>query len=137
MNETHDRVRTVRDDRYRYIRNLHPDRSEMPHIDYPDHTSTWQELRRLAVAEGAQLARGRRPDLLSPLQRSMTAPTRSAEELYDITVDPHETRNLAGDPEYAPVLDRLRAALDEWMARYDVLGALPEEDLLDRWVPGG
>lgn len=137
MNEGHDRVRTVRDERYRYIRNLHPDRSEMPHIDYPDHTSTWMEMRRLVVAEGLQLAQGVRPTLLTPLQRSMTAPTRSPEELYDISADPHETRNLADDPEHAPALERLRAALDDWLERHADLGALPEDELLEAWMPGG
>ena len=40
---------------------------------------------------------------------------RPAEELYDITADPYEWQNLAGDPKLAEVQSRLRAQLDRWM----------------------
>lgn len=39
---------------------------------------------------------------------------RPAEELYDMVKDPHETKNLAGDPAYAKVLEELRSRLKEW-----------------------
>lgn len=42
---------------------------------------------------------------------------RPAEELYDIQADPQEVRNLAKDPEYAVVLDEMRASLEEWQRR--------------------
>jgi uncharacterized sulfatase len=35
-------------------------------------------------------------------------------ELFDLAADPEERRNLAGDPEYAPHVDRLRRLLDDW-----------------------
>ncbi len=35
-------------------------------------------------------------------------------ELYDLQKDPIEFHNLAGDPHYAPVLERLQAALLQW-----------------------
>jgi arylsulfatase A-like enzyme len=34
-----------------------------------------------------------------------------AQELYDERDDPHETRNLASDPQFKPVIDRLSAHL--------------------------
>jgi N-sulfoglucosamine sulfohydrolase len=37
------------------------------------------------------------------------------EQLYDLLFDPNEAENLAGDPDYAPVLDELRGRLDAWM----------------------
>ncbi|WP_210480156.1 sulfatase [Naasia sp. SYSU D00948] len=137
MDEQQDAARTVRDERYRYIRNLHPDRSELGHLEYADHLDTWREFRRLAKDEANQLGRGERPDLLTDLQRAIVAPSKPVEELYDIAVDPHETANLAEDPAYAPVLDRLRAALDEWTDRYGDLGLIPEAELIERWRPGG
>lgn len=137
MDEQQDAARTVRDDRYRYIRNLHPDRSELGHHEYADHLGTWQEFRRLAAEEAGQLARGERPDLLTDVQRAIVAPSKPAEELYDISADPHETANLATDPGHAPVLERLRAALDAWTERYGDLGLIPEAELLERWRPGG
>ncbi|MFD3443868.1 sulfatase [Microbacteriaceae bacterium 4G12] len=137
MDEQQDSVRTVRDARYRYILNRHPDRSELQHHEYADHLGTWQEFRRLAFEEAGQLARGERPDRLSSLQRSIVAPAKPAEELYDIEADPHETVNLAGDPGHEEVLERLRAALREWTDRYGDLGLLPEQELLESWRPGG
>ena len=39
---------------------------------------------------------------------------RPKEELYDLTADPHELKNLAADPAHAAVLDDLRAKLAAW-----------------------
>ena len=43
---------------------------------------------------------------------------KGGEELYDHQVDPHEWRNLAGDPERSATLKRLRARLDEELATW-------------------
>jgi uncharacterized sulfatase len=137
MDEQEDLSRTVRDERYRYIRHHHPDRSFMPYHHYADHLGTWQELRRLAFEEAGQLGRGHVPDRLTPLQRSLVAASKASEELYDVTRDPHETVNLAGDPAHRGALERLRAALDDWTTRYGDLGLVPERELLESWRPGG
>lgn len=137
MDEQEDTSRTVRDERYRYIRNYHPDRSAMQHCDYPDQLATWREMRRLAFEEANQVARGERRTLLSNLQRGIVNATKPAEELYDVLSDPYEERNLAADPSHGATLDRLRAALDEWQRVRGDLGLLPEEELLERWRPGG
>ncbi|MQA33159.1 sulfatase family protein [Modestobacter roseus] len=137
MDVQEDTCRTVRDARYRYIRNLHPDRSGMQHCEYPDHLATWAELRRLHSLEGNQLAAGQVRDVLTPLQRSVVAASKPAEELYDLQADPHETTDLATDPAHAAVLDRLRGALDRWLEEYGDLGQLPEDELLEQWRPGG
>jgi uncharacterized sulfatase len=137
MDAQEDAVRTIRDSRYRYTRNLHPDRSAMQYNFYPDHLSTWAELRRLVHEEGQELSLGRRPAILTDLQRSVVAAGQPPEELYDIAEDPHETRNLAADPAYAEVRDRLRAELESWRAEYSDLGTCDENDLLEQWRPGG
>ncbi|MGY1842630.1 sulfatase family protein [Modestobacter sp. SYSU DS0875] len=137
MDVQEDTCRTVRDARYRYIRNLHPDRSGMQHCEYPDHLATWAELRRLHSLEGNQLATGQVRDVLTPLQRSVVAASKPAEELYDLQEDPHETVDLAGSPEHAEVLDRLRGALDGWIEEYGDLGQVPEDELIEQWRPGG
>jgi choline-sulfatase len=38
-------------------------------------------------------------------------------ELYDLKNDPHETRNLIDDPEYADRLQTLKKRLEEWMVQ--------------------
>jgi arylsulfatase A-like enzyme len=39
----------------------------------------------------------------------------SMEQLYDLIFDPNEAHNLAGDPNYQPVLQDMRRRLDRWM----------------------
>ena len=62
---------------------------------------------------------------------------RSPEELYDTAADPHELEDLSGDPAHAAALERLRSALDAWLARTEDLGAIPESELAERFWPGG
>jgi uncharacterized sulfatase len=137
MDAQEDAVRTIRDDRFRYTLNLHPDRSGMQYNYYPDHLETWADLRRLVHEEGLDLARGSIPHRLTDLQRAVVAPGRAPEELYDIASDPHETTNLADDPSYGPVKERLRTALATWRTEYGDLGEILERDLLEEWRPGG
>jgi arylsulfatase A-like enzyme len=39
------------------------------------------------------------------------------EELYDVTSDPQESKNLAGDPSAKPVKDDLHKRLEDWMRK--------------------
>jgi uncharacterized sulfatase len=138
VGEQEDTSRTIRDERFRYIRHLHPDRSSMQHCDYPDHLATWSEFRRLHANEAQQeLSQGQPPSILTSLQRSVVAASKPAEELYDLSADPHEERNLATDPAFATDLARLSDLLDDWLGTVGDLGALPESTLLESWRPGG
>jgi N-sulfoglucosamine sulfohydrolase len=103
--ETVFRFRTVRDSRYRYIRNFTPERpflqpNEYKWRQYP----VWRLLPELH-AEGK----------LTPVQEFYCAPTMPAEELYDVLNDPYEIHNLAQSPEYRSVLIRLRGVLENWI----------------------
>jgi N-sulfoglucosamine sulfohydrolase len=137
MDETEDMVRTVRDTRFHYMRNFHPDRPYWAHLDYAEPFASWRELRRLHFQEATMRGRGEVPNLLSPAQRLFLASQRPPEELYDLVDDPHEIHNLAGDPAYAAVLERMRGELERWQAAYGDLGLVPEEELIERWRPGG
>ena len=137
MDEQEDTIRTVRDARFRYIRNYHPDRPAMGHHEYADRMATWQEFRRLCFEEANQLARGDLPNRLTPAQRLVVATTRPPEELYDLRADPYEIQNLADDSRYAADLERLRHALVQWQQAYGDLGMIPEMELIERWRPGG
>lgn len=137
IDEAMDASLTVRDERFRYIRHAHPDRSPMQHSEYPDRFSTWRELRRLAFEEANQVARGEVRSRLDPVQRALVGPGKPAEELYDVASDPHETVNLAHEPAHEADLARLRLALDAWVEQYGEMWALPEEELHARWRPDG
>jgi arylsulfatase A-like enzyme len=105
--ETVFRFRTVRDTRYRYIRNFTPERPFLQANDYKERSyPVWNLLKELH-AEGK----------LTPPQELLCAPTMPAEELYDLQADPHEIQNLAESAQHRAVVSRLRAALDNWIER--------------------
>lgn len=62
---------------------------------------------------------------LNDIQLAFFKP-QGAEELYDLSNDPFETRNLAALPEYKDKLKELRGILDENMIKQCDLGLLPE-----------
>lgn len=116
--ETVFRLRTVRDDRYRYIRNFTPARPFLQANAYKERSyPVWNLLKTL----GAQ---GR----LLPAQQILTAPTMPPEELYDLWADPHEVRNLITSdvPDVQAARDRLRLELDRWLTETHDQGATPE-----------
>lgn len=103
--ETVFRFRTVRTERYRYIRNFTPDRPLMQSNEYKERQyPVWNLLKQLD-AEGK----------LGPLPKFLTAPTMPPEELYEVVADPHETVNLASSPEHQAVLQELRQVLARWI----------------------
>jgi arylsulfatase A-like enzyme len=103
--ETVFRFRTVRTDRYRYIRNFTPERPFLQPNEYKQRQyPVWSLLKELD-AEGK----------LTPLQKFLTAPSMPPEELYDVIADPHETQNLANSAEHAAALKELRGVLEKWI----------------------
>jgi arylsulfatase A-like enzyme len=103
--ETVERIRSVRTDRFLYIRNFHPQRPHLQPNAYKDHKSIVQTLRALHAA-----------GTLDPLsEKILFAPTRPTEELYEWTTDRWQVRNLAADPSHRQTLETLRARLDRWI----------------------
>jgi arylsulfatase A-like enzyme len=66
----------------------------------------------------ALLARARAGRLTAAQRRLFEAP-RARLELYDLTRDPWELTNVAGDPAYSAELDTLTALLEEWIEGTD------------------
>ena len=64
---------------------------------------------------------------LDAAQARLLAPTRPAEELYDLDADPWEIRNLAASPAHREVLERLRGVLDTWIVETNDQGRFPED----------
>lgn len=122
--ETALRIRTVRDERFRYLRNYHPERPFLQLNRYKEWSYPVLALMRELHARGQ----------LDPLQAVLLAPSRPAEELYDVQADPYETQNLVGSEEHRADLDRLRAALDGWIEEADDQGRFPEPpEVLEFW----
>jgi arylsulfatase A-like enzyme len=118
MDERYDLMRSVRDQRYVYIRNYMPHRIYGQHVAYmfeTPTTSTWHRL----YQEGK----------LTAAQKHFWE-TKPPEELYDLQNDRDEVNNLAADPAHRKTLERFRAANSAHLNRIRDLGFLPES--LDR-----
>ncbi len=113
---TPDRIRSVRTKKFKYIRNFRPDLSHMQ-SNYRDHWPTVQQAWKM-FKEGE----------LNPVQSVYFEKTRPEEELYDISADPDEIHNIAGDPEYAGVIKEFRTILDNWIKQTGDLGQFPESE---------
>lgn len=124
---TIDRIRTVRSDKFRYIKNYYLDRPLLQ-AQYRDNAPTVKDLHRLHEAGE-----------LSEYQSEHWFGKRSPEELYDIAEDPHQINNLADDPDYAEVLKEHREVLEAWIKETDDQGQYPEDPAqlkatFDLWI---
>lgn len=120
MDERYDMSRAVRDHKYRYIRNYMPFRIYGQHLEYlwrAPSIRSWEQACLNGQCNETQ---------------SIFWNTKPEEELYDTENDPWEINNLAENPEYAEVLNRMRAANREWVLRVKDTGFIPEADRVDR-----
>lgn len=119
MDERYDMVRAVRDKKFRYIRNYMPFRITMQHLNYlfrAPSAQAWEDAFKAGKTNEVQS----RYFLEKPL-----------EELYDTENDPWEINNLADDPTYAGVLQRMREAETNWMREVRDVGLIPETEYAD------
>ncbi|MEW7280339.1 sulfatase [Aquimarina sp. 2201CG1-2-11] len=112
---TIDRIRSVRTERFKYIKNFYPNRSYMQ-PNYRDEWESTQLLRKL-YAEGK----------LNELQSRIFKDNRPEEELYDLVLDPNEINNLATNVEYQNELKRHREILNNWIKKTGDKGQYPED----------
>lgn len=121
------RIRTVRDERYRYVRNFTPEYPFTQRNRYKETHYPVLNLMKQLHTEGQ----------LTPVQAALMAPRMPAEELYALETDPHQIDNLAGSdkPEHQAALKRLRTELVSWMKATHDLGLLPEYEM-DRRAAG-
>ncbi|NBV24685.1 MAG: sulfatase [Proteobacteria bacterium] len=121
MDECIDCVRSVTDGRYVYLRNFMPHLSQGQHVTYQFETPTtrvWHDLFKAGKTTEAQ----------SIFWRTPKAP----EELYDLTTDPDEVKNLAASPQHQAVLAKLRQAQINLLAQIRDVGLLPEGEIHSR-----
>lgn len=120
MDERYDMSRAVRDGQYRYIRNYMPYRIWGQRLDYlwrAASVRSWQETCMKGECNEVQ---------------NIFWNTKPGEELYDTRNDPWEVNNLADDPAYRDVLERMRQANRDWMLEINDSGFIPEAELLYR-----
>lgn len=116
--ETVEHLRSVRTDKFKYIRNYLPERPHLQPNRYKDGKAIVQKLRELHAA-------GKLNDLQEKL---LFSDKRPKEELYDLAADPHELKNLAADPAHKDTLAALRKQLADWEERTNDRGRQPEPE---------
>jgi N-sulfoglucosamine sulfohydrolase len=120
MDERYDMSRSVRDEKFRYIRNYMPFRPHGQHLEYlwlAPSIRSWEA----AYKNGE----------CNEIQSRFWLP-KPAEELYDSENDPWEVNNLAGDPAYADVLLRMQNECTQWILRVRDAAFIPEADRTTR-----
>jgi arylsulfatase A-like enzyme len=123
---TVDRIRAVRDHRYKLIRNFMPERPYAQFNEYiRDSYPTLRVIQELHAA-----------GKLNATQSQWMAPRKPEFELYDLKADPQEVRNLAEDPAHRMIKRRLVTALDQWIVETNDHGRTPESpDTIRREEP--
>ncbi|CAN5221898.1 sulfatase [soil metagenome] len=115
-------IRAVRTAEWKYIRNLDPEAEHHTHVDGgnagSDGRQYWDSWVQKAKTDPAAAA---------VIQRYHRRP---AEELYDMSRDPWEMKNLAAEPAHADRLKALRADVDAWMKANNDKGIETERALL-------
>ena len=114
------RHRTVRDARYRYIKNFTPEAPFFsPNAYKAKQYPVWNHMQQLH-AEAK----------LNAVQEILYQPRMPAEELCDLETDPHEIHNLAASekPEHQAALKKLRTAVEQWIEQAGDRGRLPDPD---------
>ncbi|MEX2512933.1 MAG: sulfatase-like hydrolase/transferase [Cyclobacteriaceae bacterium] len=120
MDERYDMSRSIRDQKYRYIKNYMPYRVYGQYLEYlwrAPSIQSWEAAYKAGECNETQ---------------SIFWNTKPAEELYDTENDPWEVNNLAADPDYKEVLERMRGATRDWMIEIKDTGFIPEAELIDR-----
>ena len=121
--ETVDRIRSVQDGKFKYIRNFYPDRPYTQYNAYKRNMYPDIVLMEVLKKQGK----------LTPVQMNFMSDHRPSEELYDQLNDPEEVHNLAENSEYAEVLNKLRLKLDQWLKESDLATYPEDQKEIDFW----
>ena len=118
FDEHPDRIRAVRGEKYKYIRNYYPENSHALNVAYRRQMVLMRHLNSLHLT--GELSK--KHDLWFRVPKLK-------EELYDLENDPFELNNLSDNVDYKEELNKLSDVLDDWLEEIDDLGRIPEKKL--------
>jgi arylsulfatase A-like enzyme len=119
MDERYDMSRTIRDKRFRYIRNYNPHLIYGQYLEYLWRAPATQSWERMYNEGGC-----------NEIQSAFWQP-KPVEELYDCLNDSWEVNNLAGNPQYRTLLEKMRDALRQYMLEIYDCGFIPEGEMVE------
>ena len=118
FDEHPDRIRAVKNKRYKYIRNYNIDKPHALNVAYRNQMALMKNLNLLNES-----------NLLSDKQKIWFQVPKSNEEFYDLQNDPFELNNLIGEKKFLKEINDLRLQLDNWMNKINDLGDISEKEL--------
>jgi arylsulfatase A-like enzyme len=105
--EAADQIRSVRSEKFLYIKNFFPER---PHLMPSNYKDTKLIIKRLRQLHGESK--------LNTLSKQLLfSPTRPEEELYLYQGDKWQTKNLSGHSKYKDILQNHREQLNQWISK--------------------
>ena len=119
MDERVDNARAITDGRYLYIRNY------MPYVPWMQRLSYLWKMEATQAWVSAYEA-----GTVNEAQSKFFQPKGATEELYDMQSDPDNINNLAASPEYADVMDVMRAELRSQQLQHVDAGLIPESEMV-------
>ncbi|WP_438989000.1 sulfatase-like hydrolase/transferase [Polaribacter sp.] len=123
FDEFTDRIRSVRDKRFLYLKNYHPELSKYKDVGYRKNIPMMAKF--LELNKENKLTK----------QQQIWFQTKTSEELYDCKNDPYNLINLAENKEYESTLTRMRNALVDFQKDKTDFGAIPESELIEKMWP--
>jgi len=126
FDETTDRVRSVRDNRFKYMKYYETEKPMYLEVFYRNQMPIMQELLRL-----------RKEGELTQEQSLWFREHKPKEELFDVWNDPYELNDLSSNPDYHEKLLTMRAACKDWTNNIHDTGLIPEAQLIAKMLPNG
>ncbi|MDX1285929.1 MAG: sulfatase-like hydrolase/transferase, partial [Draconibacterium sp.] len=121
MDERYDMQRAVRDKKYKYIRYYEFPKPFIQYMNTPEKGDIMKAIRS-SYEDGT----------LPEAGVKLMAQKKPVEELFDLENDPKELNDLADNPEYKEILERMRQAHKDWSVRVKDAGLIPEP-ILREW----
>ena len=144
LDNCNEMIRTIRSEKYRYIRNFLPHR---PYASFwpdggffatpPEKRTPEHDFWDTSCLPGEQKVHDPDGVFLLPIPEAYSAyliwqAKKPFEELYDVENDPEEIANLTDDPEYSDLKDQMRTQLFAWMIETRDLGLIDETEMIVR-----
>lgn len=125
VDNNYGRMRLIRTERYKYIKNWHPEQTLAFSSEFRNNLPMMREWYELYEK-----------NQLTPAQQNFFEPI-GEEQLYDIQQDPWELNNLANNSQYQSILTGFREQLEQWLAHHGDWSEEHEDQMVKRFMPDG
>ena len=126
FDETYDRVRSVISKEFIYVKNYYTNRPAYKDVLYRKNIDMTNEMLMLY-----------KEDKLNSDQKYWYRESKTMEEFYVRSDDPHSLKNLISDERYEDEINKHRMALKNWQDEINDIGAKSEKKHLDSMWPRG